>query len=40
VLAFFTARGARQGDTIRAVSMGWLCWSHTRAGRWFETSSP
>lgn len=22
----------------RAVSMGWLCWSHTRAGRWFESS--
>ncbi len=22
----------------RALSMGWLCWSHTRAGRWFESS--
>ncbi|MFO7530714.1 MAG: MATE family efflux transporter [Marinobacter sp.] len=22
----------------RAVTMGWLCWSHTRAGRWFEAS--
>ncbi|SFM54456.1 MATE family efflux transporter [Marinobacter pelagius] len=22
----------------RAVTMGWLCWSHTRAGRWFEPS--
>ncbi|HTN32969.1 MAG TPA: MATE family efflux transporter [Marinobacter sp.] len=22
----------------RAVSMGWLCWSHTRAGRWFQSS--
>ena len=20
----------------RALSMGWLCWSHTRHGRWFE----
>lgn len=21
----------------RALSMGWLCWSHTRHGRWFDT---
>ncbi|KKN39630.1 hypothetical protein LCGC14_0741620, partial [marine sediment metagenome] len=21
----------------RAVSMGWLCWSHTRNDRWFST---
>jgi MATE family multidrug resistance protein len=21
----------------RAASMGWLCWSHTRHGRWFPS---